>query len=90
MLKCNQCRGSWECLKCRMARVQYTGCTCPGCAPMPAPLQRISSQSPIEYARTLGIVYRQQRVRTCNARKIVLGDLVPAHTNPYKESINAS
>lgn len=84
------CRCAWECLRCRLFRVQYTGCLCPGCAPAREVLPRTSSQTPFEFARTLGIVYRQSRYRICDARKVVLGELVSAYENPYKESINAS
>lgn len=70
------CRCAWECNMCRWDRLNYTGCKCPGCAPQQAPHYKDSlHQSPVEYARTLGILYRQERVRTCSARKNVLGEL---------------
>lgn len=74
----SDCRCAWECNMCRWDRLNYTGCKCPGCAPKYEPFYKDSlRQSPVEYARTLGILYRQERVRICDARKIVLGEIQP-------------
>lgn len=72
----NDCRCAWECNMCRWDRLNYTGCKCPGCAPQRAPHYKSGeNQSPVEFARTLGIMYRSERVRICDARKNVLGEL---------------
>lgn len=71
------CRCAWECSTCRWDRLGYTGCKCPGCAPTPKFVyQDYPNQSPVEYARTIGIIYRKTRGRICDARRVVAGELV--------------
>ena len=70
----NNCRCAFECDTCRWDRLNYTGCKCPGCAPQ-REVRYASNQSPVEYARAIGIIYRQERVRTCDARMNVQGEL---------------
>ena len=73
----NDCRCAWECNMCRWDRLNYTGCKCPGCAPQRYYGLSYSdrNKSPVEFARTIGILYRQPRHRICDARKIVQGEL---------------
>lgn len=81
------CAKGWrcfqECTECRFERLKYDGCECPGCAPQRA-IRYESTQSPVEFARTVGIIYRQERQPICTARKNVLGGIVPMYS---KEAI---
>lgn len=84
----SDCRCAWECKECRIVRLGYTGCMCSGCIPQ-SPPHNNGVQSPVEFARTLGILYRHPRECVGEARKVVLGKLVPAYPNPHNETTNA-
>lgn len=68
------CRCPWECTECRLQRLGYTGCMCIGCIPPPPPHDN-GVQSPVEFARTLGIIYRRPRLCVGDARNNAAGQL---------------
>lgn len=70
----SDCRCAWECKECRLQRLGYTGCMCIGCIPQSPPPNN-GVQSPVEFARTLGIIYRRPRLCVGTARTTASGEL---------------